>query len=111
MSLIENHLSILGRSMSSLLFQCDQFVLMSDFNAQPDETSMSNFMESYNFENVTKLVACFKNHGNSFCRDLFLTNRSGCFEDNCIFKAGVSGFQKLAITILRIILRNKNPKL
>ena len=58
---------------------------MCDLNSQPDETSMSNFMESYNFKNVSKLAACFKYHVNSFCRDLFLTNRSGCFEDNCIF--------------------------
>ena len=54
-SLIENHLSKLGRSMSAFLSPYERFILMFDFNSKPHETFRSDFMKSYNFKNIVKL--------------------------------------------------------
>ena len=53
----KNHSSVLGRSMDSFLSQHDHFILMGDFNSEPDET-MSDFIRLNNFKNLIKLLTC-----------------------------------------------------
>ena len=59
---------------------------MSDFNSEPDKTFMSYFIELYKFKRPFKVPACLKNPEKPSCVDLFLTNRSGCFQHNHVFE-------------------------
>ena len=48
---------------------------MGDFNAEPDDTVVSDFCETYNLKNIIREKTCFKNPNNPSCIDLIITNR------------------------------------
>lgn len=45
---IKNHLKTLGRNLYSRLSKYDNFIIMGDFNVEPTESPMSDFMEISN---------------------------------------------------------------
>ena len=51
----------------------DNYLIMGDFNMEPTESTLSNFLISNNLSNLMKKNACFK--GTGFCIDLILANR------------------------------------
>ena len=55
------------------------FIVLGNFNAEPTEIAMSDFMEVYNFKNLTKGPTCFKNPNKPSCIDYILTNRKKQF--------------------------------
>ena len=55
------------------------FIVLGNFNAEPTEIAMSDFMEVYNFKNLTKGPTYFKNPNKPSCIDLTLTNRKKQF--------------------------------
>ena len=50
---------------------------MGDFNSQPTDIIMKDFMETNGFLNLIKSDASFKGKGS--CIDLILANRKYCF--------------------------------
>ena len=54
-------------------------VVSGDFNLEPTNPVMTNFMDSQNFINLIKSNACFKGVG--FCTNLILTNRKYYFKN------------------------------
>ena len=51
----------------------DNFIATGDFNSQPTDSIMKDFMEANGFVNLIKSNTCFKGKGS--CIDLILTNR------------------------------------
>ena len=49
----------------------DKVLLSGDFNAQEDETVISNFIYQNNLKNIVKEKTCFKNPQNPTCIELF----------------------------------------
>ena len=49
---------------------------MGDFNVEPTEHAMAEFMQTYNLQNLVKGPTCFKNPENPSCIDLILTIRN-----------------------------------
>lgn len=45
-----------------------------------------------------------------FYIDLFLGSTLGCFQDNCIFKTGISDFLKIVWTVLTTHFKKQEPK-
>ena len=43
-----------------------------------------------NLESLIKKPACYKNHENSTCTDLILTNRLGYFQHSNVFETGIT---------------------
>ena len=54
-------------------------MVFGDFNLEPTNPVMINFMDSQNFTNLIKNNTCFKGVGS--CIDLILTNRKYCFKN------------------------------
>ena len=54
-------------------------MVFRDFNLEPTNPVMINFMNSQNFSNLIKDNICFKGVGS--CIDLTLTNRKYCFKN------------------------------
>ena len=56
----------------------DSFIVMGDFNSQPTDSIMKDFMDATSFINLTKCNTCFKGKGS--CIELILTNRKYSFK-------------------------------
>ena len=68
------------------LVQLDN-ILTSDFNAEPEEENMLDFLNIYNLKNLLKQKTCNKNLDNLSCIDLILTNcHRGFRNDNMCSK-------------------------
>ena len=50
----------------------DKVLLVGDFNAQVNETCISNFIYQNHLKNIVKEHTCFKNLENPTCIDLFI---------------------------------------
>ena len=59
-SLISNHLKEIGNNLDLLPSKYDNYLLMGDFDAEPNEPAISDFCEIYNTNNIIK-EKCFKN--------------------------------------------------
>ena len=53
-NLIANHLNCIGRNLDSQLGQYENFILMGDFNVEPNDATMKNFCQIYGCKNMVK---------------------------------------------------------
>ena len=70
---------------------------------------MQEFCNIYNFKNLIKEPACFKNIENPICIDLILTNRPLYFQNSTVIDIGLSDFHKLTITIMKANFQKHMP--
>ena len=98
---IKNHLKVIRKNFDSQSSKCDNFIVLGYFNVQPTEIAMSDFMEVYNFKNLTKGRTCFKNPNKLSCIDVILTNRKKRFMLSTLIETGVSDFHKMVVTVLK----------
>ena len=82
---------------------------MSDFNAVPNEPSISDFCEIYNTKNIIKEKTCFKNPENPTCIDLILTNRPRIFRDSTVIETRLSDFHKMSVTVMKMYHCREKP--
>ena len=80
-NLIANHLKCIGRNLDSQLGQYENFILMGDFNVEPNDATMENLSQVYDCKNIAKDKNCFKNPINSTCINLIITNRPKSFQE------------------------------
>ena len=52
----------------------DNLILLVDFNVEPEEVNMLDFLNIYNLKNLVKQKTCYKNPENPSYIDLVLTN-------------------------------------
>ena len=72
---------------------------------------MSNFMEVYNFKNLTKGSTCFKNPNKLSCIGFISTNRKKQFMPCALIETGISDFHKMTVTVLRSHFRKREAKI
>ena len=72
---------------------------MGDFNLTPDNKSIREFMDLYNFINLIKTATCFKGTGS--CIDLLLTNQKYSFKYANAFETGLSYHHLLIYSMLK----------
>ena len=53
------HLIALGKNLDLQTSKYENFIIMGDFNAEPSETALSDFMDIYNLKNLLKHPTCF----------------------------------------------------
>ena len=87
----------------------DNFIIMGDFNAQPLDTVMKNFIRVNDLISIIEENTCFK--GQSSCIDLILTNRRFSFKHLNFDKTGMSDHNHLKYSRLQSNLSNSKPKL
>ena len=86
----------------------DNKVVFGDFNLEPTNPVMINFMDSQNFTNLIKNNRCFKGVG-SFI-DLILTNRKYCFKNSSSYETGISDHHHLIFSIMKTTFASEEPK-
>ena len=108
-SLISNHLKEIGNNLDLLSSKFDNYLLMGDFNSEPNEPAISDFCEIYNTKNIIKEKTCFKNPENPTCIDLILTNRPRSFQDSTVVETGLSDFHKMCVTVMKMYHCKQRP--
>ena len=86
-------------------------LLLDDFNIEPEEKNMSNFLNTYHLKNIVKQRTCFKNPDRPICISLILTNFSRSFQDACNIETWVLDFHKLVVTILKLYFPKQKPNI
>ena len=82
---------------------------MGDFNMEPKDSPLTEFLQINNLTNLTKGNTCFKGKGS--CNDSILANRKYSFESTCSYKAGISDHHHMIYTVLKSGFHNTEPKL
>ena len=113
----------------------DNKVVFGDFNLEPTNPVMINFMDSQNFANLIKNNTCFKEvvnpvminfmdsqnfriliknntcfKGVGSCIDLILTNRKYCFKNTSSYETGISDHHHLIFSIIKATFASEEPK-
>ena len=60
-SLISKHLNEIGSNLELMSSKYDNFMLLGDFNAEPNDAAVSDFCDIYDVKNLIKHKTCFKN--------------------------------------------------
>ena len=87
------------------------FILLGDFNVEPTEDAMEEFMKVYNLKNLVKGPTCFENPDKPSCIDLTLSNKSKTFQTSQIIETGISDFHKMVMTVLKVYFKKKGPSI
>ena len=110
LTLLNNHIQNISRSLDFYSSKYDNFIVLWDFNAETSNTTISEFCATYNLKNLIKEPTCFKSLKNPTCIDLILTNRPKCFQNSNVFETGLSDFHKLTFTVLKAYFQKQKPK-
>ena len=107
---ITNHLKNICKTLDKLNSTYDNLVLLGDFNTEPEERSISEFLNLYNLKNLVKQSTCFRNPNKPTRIDLILTNCPRSFQNTDTFETGLSAFHKLTFTVLKQHFPKQKPK-
>ena len=87
----------------------DNHLIKGDFNLEPNDPCMKNFLNSNSFSNLIKNNTCFKGVGS--CIDLILSNRNYSFQYLRSYETRLSDHNHMIYTMLKTIFINTEPKL
>ena len=108
---ISNHLAELSKNNNLYLTKYDQLLLLGDFNAGVEDSSVKIFCSSYNLKSMINRPTCYKNPEKPSCIDLILTNCPRSFQNSCTIEAGLSDFHKLVVTVMKTTYKKSQPKI
>ena len=109
--MISKHLNEIGKNLDLLLPKYDNFMLIGDLNAEPTEAAVSDFCEICNLKRLIKDKTCFKNPTKPTCIDLIITNKPKCFQDSVVIETGLSEFQKMSPTVMKMYYTKQKPSI
>ena len=72
----------------------EKVTIHGDFNIQPENRVMQDFLQQHTFYNMIKQNACFKGDG-GLCIDLLLTNSKFSFMTTTFFEIGSSDYHHI----------------
>ena len=87
----------------------DNFLIAGDFSSEMSESAMDNFRGAYHLLDLMKDPTCFKNPNKPSCIDLLPTNFPKSFLKSQTLETGLSDFDKLTLTVLKIHYKKKKP--
>ena len=61
-------------------------------------------------QSLIRNPTCYKNPANPTCIDLMLTNSNRDFQNSCTIETGLSDFQKMIATVLKIYFQKREAK-
>ena len=97
------------KSLERYLPSYDNYIIMGDFNVDPSNEHIVDFMSSLDLRNLINEPTCFKNILNPSCIDLIITNRPKSFQNSKVVETGISDFHKLTITVLKTKFKRYPP--
>ena len=88
----------------------DNFIVIGDFNLEPTNPKLSNFLDLNNMANIMNCKTCFKSaHGS--CIDLLCTNRKTFFQHTGVVETGLSDHHLLIYSMLKTKYEKLPPKI
>ena len=106
---ISSFLGALGKSLDIYIANCDNVLLLGDFNSEMNEVHMKDFCETYHLKNLITDPTCFKNTSQPTSIDLMLTNKSRSFQNSTTIETGLSDFHKMTVTALKMFFQKMVP--
>ena len=89
----------------------DKFLLSGDFNTEPSNKHMIDFLSDLEAVNLVKDPTCFKSVTNPTSIDVFLTNCPRSFQNTNSICTGISDFHNLIVTIFKTAVPKCKPKI
>ena len=108
---ITPHLRNISTTLDKLFTDCENVILLGDFNIEVEEKYLSNFMSVHNLKTLIKQKACFKNPENPTSRDLILTKSTRSFQNSRVFENRLSDFHKLTTKTILSKVNTESGKL
>ena len=99
---IVNHVKNISTALDQFNATYDDLILLGDFNVEPEEVTMLDFLDIYNLKKLMKQKKCCKNPENPSRIDLILTNSHRRFQNTNVFETGLSNFHKMTVSFLEI---------
>ena len=90
-----------GKALDKLITSYDNIILLGDFDIEPEEAKMSEFLNMYSLKNLVSKNTCFKNPEILLSIELILTNCSRSFQNTAVIEIGLSDFHQLKCTALK----------
>ena len=106
-----SYLHVISKALDDLNKKYDNFILLGDFNNEPEENT---FLNTYHLKNIVKQKICFKNPDRPSCIDLILTKSYRSFQvpyRTCTVETGLSDFYKLVVTVLKLYFPKQRPNI
>ena len=101
----------IGKAIDLFSNECDNFLILGDFNNEESSNNICYFLDTYNLKNMIKEPTCFKSTENPRSIDLILTNRSACFKSTSTVETGLSDFHTMILTVIKGEFVKKGPKI
>ena len=101
----------MGKNLHLQSSKYENFIIIGDFNREPSEKAMSDFLDIYNLKNLVKNPTCFKNPVRPSCIDLILTNKRKSFQPCVLLETGISDFHKMVVTVLKQYIKKKESRI
>ena len=108
---IVNHVKNISTGLDQFSATYNNLILLGDFNVEPEEVNMLDFLNIYNLKNLVKQKACYKNLENPSCIDLIITNSHRSFQNTNVFKTGLFDFHKMTVSVLKSHLPKQKPNI
>ena len=108
-SLIATHLQEVGKHLDNYLKTYENFLLLGDMNAEPDNQAIVDFCQVYDCKNLIREKTCFKNPQKPSCIDLMITNMPKSFQGSVTIETGLSDFHKLTLSIMKVFYKKQKP--
>ena len=97
--IIVNHVKNIITAFDQFSASYDNLIVLDDFNVEPEEVNMLNFLNIYKLKNLVKQKMCYKNPESPSCIDSILTNSHRKFQNTNVFKTGLSDFHKMTESV------------
>ena len=81
-------------------------ILFGEFNIEPEETNLLNFLNTYQLKKKT----FFKNPDRPIFIDLILTNSYSSFQDTCTVENGFLDFEIFIVTVVKQYSPSSSPQ-
>ena len=88
----------------------ENFLVVGDFNLGEENSTLKDFMNSCNLENVVKKPTCFKSDSPT-CIDLILTSDTTRLKNTTTIETGLSDFHVMIATALKGSFRKRGPRI
>ena len=88
----------------------DNIILVGDFNTKDSEEVLSDFLFEHDLDNLVSFPTCYQNALNPNAIDLFLTNKSKCFQHTMGLTTGLSDHHKMIATSFKMTFPKSKPK-
>ena len=99
---ISNHLEHLSKVLNRHLSQYERSLCIGEFNSEIIKVALKHFCHIYHLKNQGNVPTYYKNLLKPSCITLFLTNCSRSFQDSHVKETGLSDFDKMNTTFLKM---------